>query len=92
MRNPFRRKPRRDWLVWSSYHNAWWRPDRAGYTNHIAAAGRYAEDEAKAIERDNPQRNQARHVSEVRGQISAQLAIHRQAVATLEATWRECRR
>lgn len=37
------------YLVWSNEHNAWWRPDRCGYTNHIQAAGRYSREDAIKI-------------------------------------------
>lgn len=32
-----------------SEHVVWWKPDSRGYTNCIDKAGRYAEDEARAI-------------------------------------------
>jgi len=35
------------WLVYSREHNAFWRPNRAGYTVHMEAAGRYTEAQAK---------------------------------------------
>lgn len=34
------------YLLWSNRHNAWWRPDAAGYTETEADAGRYSEAEA----------------------------------------------
>lgn len=37
------------YLVWSNEHNAWWRPDYCGYTNHIQAAGRYSREVAVKI-------------------------------------------
>lgn len=39
----------RSYLIWSNEHRAWWRPDRAGYTIHTEAAGRYSRVEAIAI-------------------------------------------
>jgi len=36
-------------LIWSIEHNAWWAPDRCGYTSDVRAAGRYARSEAVAI-------------------------------------------
>lgn len=36
-------------LIWSNEHNAWWRPNRLGYTPEIAAAGRYFLEDAIAI-------------------------------------------
>jgi hypothetical protein len=37
------------YLVWSHEHGAWWRPNRAGYTTSLEAAGRYTRDEAIRI-------------------------------------------
>lgn len=37
------------WLVWSNEHNAFWRPNRCGYTRLIDQAGRYSKAEAEAI-------------------------------------------
>lgn len=34
------------YLIWSNEHNSWWRPASSGYTNHIAASGRYERAEA----------------------------------------------
>lgn len=47
------------WLVWSREHNAWWRPNSAGYTDNVFNAGRYAEWEARDICRGgrDPQRD-----------------------------------
>lgn len=36
-------------LLYSGEHHAWWRPDRAGYTTDIRAAGVYALAEARDI-------------------------------------------
>lgn len=37
------------WLVWSNEHNAWWRANRAGYTNKLKSAGRYPFADAFSI-------------------------------------------
>lgn len=33
-------------LLWSGKHDAWWKPDARGYTEDVAAAGRFTEAEA----------------------------------------------
>ena len=38
-----------EYLIWSNEHAAWWRPESAGYTIHVAAAGRYPRSEAISI-------------------------------------------
>lgn len=37
------------YLVWSNMHNAFWRPDQAGYTSQLAQAGRYSRERAIGI-------------------------------------------
>ncbi len=37
------------WLAWSHKHGAWWAPAAWGYTHDLSEAGRYTEDEARAI-------------------------------------------
>lgn len=37
------------YLIWSEEHGGWWRPLTWGYTNSMAAAGRYSEAEAHKI-------------------------------------------
>jgi hypothetical protein len=34
------------YLLWSINHNAYWRPNSAGYTHNVDEAGRYSEAEA----------------------------------------------
>jgi hypothetical protein len=36
-------------LIWSYEHNAWWTPQRSGYTTDLHKAGRYTESEAWEI-------------------------------------------
>lgn len=38
-----------DWLIYSHEHTAWWSPKRWGYTDRIAEAGLYSEEEARGI-------------------------------------------
>lgn len=37
------------WVIWSEEHGAWWAPGKWGYTESLAAAGRYTQEEALAI-------------------------------------------
>jgi hypothetical protein len=37
------------YLIWSWEHQAWWGPNRCGYTTDVGLAGRYTEAEAGAI-------------------------------------------
>lgn len=37
------------YLIWSNEHRAWWRPEKCGYTTHLAMAGRYSHDVAMKI-------------------------------------------
>ena len=41
--------PIRLYLVWSNEHDAWWKPNRRGYTHDVWGAGRYAETEAAEV-------------------------------------------
>ena len=41
---------KRDHLIWSNEHHAWWRPEGRGYTSNVLQAGLYTEAEAKARE------------------------------------------
>src|SRR5216110_1061946 len=41
-----------DWLIWSSDYGGWSKPNRHGYTNRLADAGRYSFDEALEIIQD----------------------------------------
>lgn len=44
---------RMSYLIWATDHDAWWAPDRQGYTNHVALAGHYdAEDVADILAND----------------------------------------
>lgn len=40
---------RKEWLIWSNEHDAWWGPNHRGYTKDRAEAGRYTYHEACAI-------------------------------------------
>jgi hypothetical protein len=37
------------WLIWSRYHNAWWKAEERGYTTDMLCAGRYQKDDAVRI-------------------------------------------
>jgi hypothetical protein len=39
------------WLIWSRYHEAWWKPNEAGYTGDMMCAGRYHREDADRIAR-----------------------------------------
>jgi hypothetical protein len=41
-----------NWLIWSSDHGGWSKPNRHGYTNRLVDAGRYSFDEALEIVQD----------------------------------------
>lgn len=38
------------WVVWSFEHDAYWKPNRVGYTQHVLEAGVYTKEEAHEIE------------------------------------------
>jgi hypothetical protein len=66
---------RREFLIWSNEHAAWWRPESRGYTDSIASAGLYTDEEATEICADlfPPRYEEKRHVSEVLGNLEAEL-------------------
>lgn len=37
------------WLIWSNEHAGFWTPNRHGYTRSLVDAGRFSDEEAKAI-------------------------------------------
>ena len=41
------------YVIWSFDHQAWWRPNRQGYTTKLAEAGRYSAEEAGQIVTDS---------------------------------------
>ena len=42
------------WLIWSIEHDAWWRPEKKGYTCVLKEAGVYSyEDACKIVEGAN---------------------------------------
>jgi hypothetical protein len=79
------------WLVWSHEHNAWWRPNSAGYTMHIATAGRYTKQEADRICEsrsprkfaDDPPPEVAVIAPEAESAITALRASHSQQLAAM---------
>lgn len=51
-------------FIWSAEHVAWWRPERAGYTRHIEAAGVYSfEDAWNATRHCGPEKRIAFYVA-----------------------------
>lgn len=49
---------KREWIIWSIEHNAWWKPRRNGYVIERVNAGRYTYDEAvKIVESGNINKN-----------------------------------
>ncbi len=43
---------KKEWLIWSIEHNAWWKPNENGYTNVKEGAGRYTYEDALRITKD----------------------------------------
>jgi len=41
-----------DVVIWSVEHEGWWRPNRLGYTDTLADAGRYTREDADEIVED----------------------------------------
>lgn len=37
------------WLIWSRYHQSWWKAEERGYTTDMLCAGRYLRDDALRI-------------------------------------------
>lgn len=44
------------YLIWSTEHNAYWRPENTGYTRRQIEAGRYTKEEARKICESNSRR------------------------------------
>jgi len=40
---------KKGYVIWSFEHNAWWGPDKCGYTRDIQEAGRYSATDAGRI-------------------------------------------
>jgi len=38
-----------NWVIWSEEHHAWWAKGKWGYTQSLASAGRYSQEQALAI-------------------------------------------
>ena len=38
-----------NYVIWSFEHEAWWRPNKRGYTDQLNEAGRYTAEEAGMI-------------------------------------------
>lgn len=62
------------YLIWSNQHQQWRRPGKSGYTGYIEEAGRYSEDEARAIVADATLKGELRHLrmNPVTGETYAQ--------------------
>jgi len=41
------------YYIWSHEHEAWWKPNRCGYTVKLAEAGKYTKEDAIDITFDN---------------------------------------
>ena len=46
---PQAEEPKKEWLVWSVQHNAWWKHDGWGYTKKYSEAKRFTYKQACAI-------------------------------------------
>ena len=40
---------KRNWIIWSIEHKAWWKPNWGGYTERRESAGRYSFGDALKI-------------------------------------------
>jgi len=63
---------KKDYLVWSNEHNAWWGPDSCGYYPDVKMAGLYTCEEAEAC---------CTSRSKVEGEPDPEIMVHRSVLA-----------
>jgi len=79
---------KREWLVWSFKHDAWWGADNCGYVRNVLNAGIYTKDEAaEIVARSNyaPEikNAEARHVGAFTDEIPRKLILNTVLAAAL---------
>jgi hypothetical protein len=78
---------KREWLVWSMEHGAWWGPNRGGYFTNVCSAGLYTKAEADAcVGSRSVCRELAVHISEEADKIRLYHRNVQRLIDALEST------